>query len=173
MGARDGAVDASQRQLRFPLRHQMGHDLVPYPADRPTAEPQIGMVPIAKFRWDRTPFRAIVDPPDDRFDSTTVFSPRPCTTDVGRRDRRLEFRPLRARQNLHRLSTPTIKQISCAVAAASHEMRTDPRASEQNLPDGTRVADTPVQSQTSTTSGGIMDVRSPCRCTAAEVKTGW
>ena len=41
MRACGGAVDASQSQLRFPLRDQMGHDLVPYPADRPTAEPQI------------------------------------------------------------------------------------------------------------------------------------
>src|SRR3954449_11849411 len=131
MCACDGAVDASQSQLRFPLRDQMGHDLVPYPADRPTAEPQIRMVPIAEFGRDRTPFRAIIYPPDDRFDGTTVFSPRPCATDAGRRDRRLEFRPLRVRQNLHRLSTPTIKPISCAVVAASQEMRTDPRSGQK------------------------------------------
>src|SRR3954468_19021125 len=126
MRARDGAVHASQSQLRFPLRYQMGHDLVPHPTDRPTAEAQIGMVPIAEFGRDRTPFRAIVDAPNDRFDRATVFSPRSCATNVGRRDRRLKFRPLRVRKNLHRLSTPTIKPISCAVVAASQEMRTDP-----------------------------------------------
>src|SRR4051794_12363739 len=119
MCACDGAVDASQSQLRFPLRDQMGHDLVPYPADRPTAEPQIRMVPIAEFGRDRTPFRAIIYPPDDRFDGTTVFSPRPCATNVSRRDRRLEFRPLRVRQNLHRLSTPTIKRTSCGETACA------------------------------------------------------
>src|SRR3954462_13552087 len=82
MCARDGAVHASQSQLRFPLRYQMGHDLVPHPTDRPTAEAQIGMVPIAEFGRDRTPFRAIVDAPDDRFDRATVFSPRSCATNV-------------------------------------------------------------------------------------------
>src|SRR3954454_24883939 len=87
------------------------------------------MMPIAEFGRDRTPFRAIVDAPDDRFDRATLLSPRPCTTDLGSRNRRLEFRPLRVRQNLHRLSSPTSKPISPPVAAASHQMRTDPRLS--------------------------------------------
>src|SRR3954447_12579451 len=84
------------------------------------------MVPIAEFGRDRTPFRAIVDAPDDRFDRTTVFSPRPRATNVRRRDRRLKFRPLRVCQDLHHLSTPTTKSIRCAVVAASQEMRTGP-----------------------------------------------
>src|SRR3954471_3470481 len=85
------------------------------------------MVPIAEFGRDGTPFRAIVDAPDDRFDRTTVFSPRPRATNVRRRDRRLKFRPLRVCQDLHHLSTPTTKSIRCAVVAASQEMRTGPR----------------------------------------------
>jgi len=94
--------------------------------DRSTAEPQIRMVAIAKFGRDRTPFHAIVDPPNNRFDRPAVLSPRPCATNVGAPRPPSQICPLRVRQNLHRLSTPTIKPISCTVAAASPEMRTDP-----------------------------------------------
>src|SRR3954470_10086601 len=87
------------------------------------------MVPIAEFGRDRTPFRAIVDAPDDRLDRTTVFSPRPRATNVRRRDRRLKFRPLRVCHDSHHLAPTTTKPIRCPVVAASQQMRTGPSQS--------------------------------------------
>src|SRR5690349_14759904 len=104
----------------------MGLDLFRHAPALPKIEPHIRMVPIAISGRAATPFSAIVFTPDDRFHRPSIFQPWPCATNVGRRDRRLDFRPLRVRQNLHRLSTPTLKPISCTVVAASQEMRTGP-----------------------------------------------
>src|SRR4051794_25760625 len=115
MGARDSAINAGEPKLRLSLRHDVGHDLVPHSADSPAAEPQVGMMPIAKLGRDRAPLGAIVEPPNDRLDRAPILGPGPCATNVRGRNRRLELGPLGIRQNLHRLSTPTAKQISRAV----------------------------------------------------------
>src|SRR6185437_7139097 len=84
MGARDGAVDAGERQLRVSLCHHVGHDLVPHAAHRPAAKPQVGMVPIAQFSRDRPPFGTVVEPPDNRFNRAPILLARPRTTNVHR-----------------------------------------------------------------------------------------
>src|SRR6185437_1208875 len=127
MGARDGAVDAGERQLRLSLCHHVGHDLVPHAAHRPAAKPQVGMVPIAQFSRDRPPFGTVVEPPDNRFNRAPILLAGPRATNLHRHNRRFELRPLGIRQDLHRLATPMPNKISRPVTSASHQLRTDPR----------------------------------------------
>ena len=89
------SVDAGKGQLWLSLRHHVRHDLVPHAALCPAAEPQIGMVPVAKFSRDRAPFGAVVEPPDDRLDGATLRLAWACTAQADRRDCRLELGPLR------------------------------------------------------------------------------
>ncbi len=95
MRARDRSVHAGERQLRLSLRHDLSHDLVPYAAHGPAAEPQIGVMPVAKRGGDRPPFRAIVNPPDNCLDRAAVVDPRPGAANVGRRNGRFKLGPLR------------------------------------------------------------------------------
>src|SRR6185437_721568 len=127
MGARDGAVDAGERQLRLSLCHHVGHDLVPHAAHRPAAKPQVGMVPIAQFSRDRPPFGTVVEPPDNRFNRAPILLAGPRATNLHRHNRRFELRPLGIRQDLHRLATPMPNKISRPVTSASHQLRTDPK----------------------------------------------
>jgi hypothetical protein len=126
---RDRAVDAGEPQLRFSLRHHMGHDPIPNAAQRPTPEAQIRVMPVAKFGRDRSPFGAIVQPPDDRLDRAPILAAWTGTTNVGRSNRCFEFRPLGIRQNTRCLSPPRHNHIRGFVTKASQEMRTDPNPS--------------------------------------------
>jgi hypothetical protein len=63
------------------------------------------MVPVAEFRWDRAPFGAVVEPPNDGLDrAPVVFAPtRP--TQLDRRHRCFELGLLIIGQDLHCLSS--------------------------------------------------------------------
>src|SRR3982074_1457704 len=126
MGPRNRAVDTGERQPRLSLRRHMGHDLIPYTANRPTPKAQIRVMPVAELRWDRTPFGPVVEPPDDRFDRAPILGAWTRATNVRRCDRGFKFRPLGIRQNSHLVSPPMPNEIRRVVISASHKMRTGP-----------------------------------------------
>jgi hypothetical protein len=132
MRASDGAVDAGKGELRLSLSDQVRHDLVPHAPHSPSAEAQVGMVPVAQFGWDRTPLRPVVETPDNRLDRAAILGPRTGSTNLSRRDRYFELCPLGIGQDLNRLYAHTTKQITFLVTASSHEMRTDPRVRTHN-----------------------------------------
>src|SRR5712664_598496 len=127
MGPRNRAVDTGERQPRLSLRHHMGHDLIPYAANRPTPKAQIRVMSVAQLRGDRTPFCAVVEPPDDRFDRAPILGAWTRAANVRRCDRGFKFRQLGIRKDRHLVSPPMPNEIRRVVISASHEMRTGPR----------------------------------------------
>src|SRR5260370_12637447 len=87
MGRRNRAVDTVERQPRLSLRPHRGNELIPYAANRPTPKAQIRVMPVAELRGDRTPFGAVVEPPDDRFDRAPILGAWTRATNVRRCDR--------------------------------------------------------------------------------------
>jgi hypothetical protein len=100
---RHGAVDACERQLRLAFGNDIGHDLVPHAVDGPAAEAQVGVVPVAEFGGDRTPFGSVVEPPNDCLDRTTVFLARTRATDLDRSDCGFELGLLGVAEYCHAL----------------------------------------------------------------------
>ena len=72
-------------------------------------------MPVAQLGWDRTPLRSVVQAPDNRLDRAAIFGSRPGSTNFSCRNRCFELRPLGIRQDLHRLSAQTTKQIRLLV----------------------------------------------------------
>jgi hypothetical protein len=77
-------IDAGDFQLRLALSDDVRQDLVPNAPHRTTTETQIGVAPVTEFGGDRTPFSAVVEPPNDRLDRATCWTSNPATYVVDR-----------------------------------------------------------------------------------------